>query len=547
MANNFFELATPSEEQELFNAVDAFTPASTMDGMIAAGKTGYRNNLFSMAVDAARSDIEPIFNPQLNRPVSPGEAKEVYGLDIEEPITQIDATIRSERNQLLRRQEAIQQEAGLGGIGRFIGNMGGGLIDPLALLGGLAAGKAAVSVGNQMVNAGTMVKVGRVLNASAHSGTPQGIIAREMVENAVASTIIDIPLGEHVENIYNEDITAAEHLFNIGVGTLAGTMFRYLGRVFAKPDLDLNPEVVNKVVTKELQEANRTGRAPDPEKAIETWKAEQAEYRSNPDNIQNARRILEEEGTNEANYYVAHLEGQPEQVIRGVKPLTDDGIILTNNPAHAFSDTFHIVGGGVHKVDTSKLKLFELDEASVTAFDASTRGKVTAQGFQGLTYVKDGEVLVELFEPPREGSIPIKDDMKPRPTESTHIDPNDVEPKVQSEYKSDNPLWTEEKFGEQYKTVHQDADTTTPTKAADVAKEAEEFVQEITEDIQRAASDIEEGIELVREVESQTGIDPFDDTPRFLKEVRNIAEKFQGDPELFETLVKATIACMRRN
>lgn len=363
--SNFVEMRTPTLEQEMFNALNTYVPPTSWEGYKAAAQSGFRTNILNMGVDYATSKIAPLVDSSAGKVLNPEEANQIFETSkpFTEKVTYIDAAIRKQRELELMEQEAIIRESDI--AAPLLGKFAGGMADPLTMLGTGLAAAGLNSLSKGLISAGISTRVASAINSAATGGRLSTNISRELLENAAVAATLDIPLGEATENIYGEQMGFKEHVFNIAVGTAAGTLFRHLGAKFQKTS-NFDSEFAGRVFSDELDSALSTGRAPDFDKALDNAKYEIAKFSHNPDHIAQAYKIVGDFDENAGTFFSSHRSN----VIDGIEGTEiqlggfyGKGLHLVANPALAQAKTFHVKDGEILKFNLAELNLLDIDQA----------------------------------------------------------------------------------------------------------------------------------------------------------------------------------------
>lgn len=364
MADLVQPVQEPTQEQSLFKAMKAYSQPSKLDGYAAGMKAGFRNNLLNRGRDAFRSGIAKRA-PLLDRIITAEEANETFETDMfTEDIRYVDAAIRYERDRQLSYQQAIMEEADLSTAESLLSQFAGGLFDPLAFGAGAGVGGLASLAGRSLVSAGIAVRFGRLLNMSANSTRPLSVFRQELVENAIASAALDIPLAEELENVYGEKVSNAEHVFNIATGTAAGSLLRIVGKSFVN---GIDRGVQSKIFQEKVLGSFRTGEAPDPDGAIRRYKQDVHQYAIDGEAVAKAYREFGETQDSSHIAFSVHLLGMPgggipSQIVMG-SHFGKKTLKLEFNPALAKAKTFDSPEVQINKFDTSGLKLLNMEES----------------------------------------------------------------------------------------------------------------------------------------------------------------------------------------
>lgn len=367
MKDNFFETSTPTYEDESYKALTAVNDVSKYEGYVAAAKTGFTKNLFSMGIDVMGSHDANALNP-LDM-LSAEEANETYNPEVPftENIHSYDAELRKNREMYLKEQAAITRQSNLGGFGQFMGNLNGGFADPITIGASMLTAGTGGLIAKSFINTGTFVKTAKVIQGLGGKYKYAVDIAKELGESLVVAAALEIPVAESLENVYGTEFTAKEHAFNIATGTALGTVTRYIGRAFATPKS--KPDAVDIETTKseiihELKQATIEDRAPNFDAAMQRRRADISAKALSEANIKRANAVIENHDNNGNIFLSSHTPGATDVVGSQIKYGTalGDGIYMVSNPVLAESKSVASANVDVIKYDVSNMKLLDLEQ-----------------------------------------------------------------------------------------------------------------------------------------------------------------------------------------
>ena len=362
--SNFFETTGPTQEENLFKAMNSYYPTTGAEGFGASMKMGIRNNITGMTIDKVQSVLGN-FDDHLDEELTPDQANEEFDpiTPFDQKVRRVDARIRTDREKFLFQQQAIIKQSEISPGLSLAGQFTGGMMDPAMWAATSVTLGAAAGVLNAS-RAGAFVKLSRAVDALPKLKKGQ-LLAAELAENVAVAALVEIPLAESLENVYDQKFSNKEHAFNIAVGTISGTFFRYLGRAFTnlknKPS-SVDQKITGNVVKQELLDAETQGRVPDFDKAAENHRSNIA---TEVNDLQTQVRTAEafgDSGADSVYYSTAPVGAQKlsEAQIRMGTSL-GEGLYMTKSPALAEQKGLHLPEAEIHKFDLNELNLLDID------------------------------------------------------------------------------------------------------------------------------------------------------------------------------------------